>query len=97
VTYGINGEENYRLFGKEVLTVEEDILPDFDTASKGDVFAVFVKLSDYVINSNLQMQTVKWDDHDTNQIKTKVIMIADGKLLDPNGVILIKKNVVAAG
>jgi HK97 family phage major capsid protein len=97
VTYGINGEENYRLFGKEVLTVEEDILPDFDTASKGDVFAVFIKLSDYVINSNLQMQTVKWDDHDTNQIKTKVIMIADGKLLDPNGVILIKKNVVAAG
>lgn len=39
----------------------------------------------------MQMTTVKWVDHDTNEIKNKCIMIVDGKLVDPNGVLIIKK------
>ena len=89
--YGIDGAETYRFGGKEVLTVEENILPTFDDATAGDIFAVFVKLSDYAVNSNMEMVTVKWTDHDTNEVKNKAIIIADGKLLDPHGVLLIKK------
>lgn len=89
--YGVNGEENYRFMGKDVETVEDDILPDFASAGTGDTFAIFIKPTDYAINSNLSMQTVKWTDHDTNEIKNKCIMICDGKLIDPNGVLLIKK------
>lgn len=95
VNYGITEGETYRFGGKEVLTVENDVLPDFDSASTGDVVAAFVKLSDYAINSNLQMQVVKWTDHDSNEIKNKVVLICDGKLIDTNGVLLIKKGAAA--
>ena len=39
----------------------------------------------------MQMTTVKWVDHDTNEVKNTCIMIVDGKLIDPNGVLIIKK------
>lgn len=97
VNYGIAGEETYRFGGKEVLTVEDDVIADYDTASTGDVVAVFVNLDDYVINSNLEMQVVKWVDHDTNTVKNKAILICDGKLVDPNGVIIIKKGAAQTG
>lgn len=91
VNYGIDQGETYRFGGKAVLTVEDDVVADYDTAKTGDVVAVFIKLSNYGLNSNLQMQVVKWVDHDTNEIKNKTILICDGKLIDPNGVLIIKK------
>ena len=93
VNYGINGEESYRFMGRVVETVESDILPDYDDASDGDVIGIYMKLSDYVFNSNMAMTVVKWTDHDDNKVKNKVMMIVDGKLADVNGVILIKKKV----
>lgn len=97
VNYGIDNGETYRFGGKEVLIVEPDIIKDWDSAtghaSTGDVVAVFCNLNDYAINSNLEMQTVKWVDHNTNEVCNKVIMICDGKLVDPNGVVIVKKGV----
>lgn len=97
VNYGIDGGETYRFGGKTVETVEEDILPDFESAAVGDAVAIFTKLSDYAINSNMEMTAVKWIDHDTNEVKNKVMVIADGKLLDPNGTLIIKKKASSAG
>lgn len=91
INYGLNGEENYRFMGKTVETVEDECIASWDDASVGDVVAVFVKLTDYGINTNMQMTTVKWVDHDNNEIKNKCTMILDGKLIDPNGVLIIKK------
>lgn len=91
VNYGINGEENYRFGGKGVETVEDDVIKPYDDASEGDVVAVFGKLSCYAVNSNMQMRVVKWTDHDNNKEKTKAIMVADGKVLDPYGFLIIKK------
>lgn len=91
VNYGIADGETYRFGGKEVLTVEDDIITAYEDASTGDVVGVFVNLKDYAINSNLEFKVVKWEDHDTNEIKNKTIVICDGKLVDPNGVIIIKK------
>lgn len=89
--YGINGEETYRFLGKTVETVEDDLIASWDDAAEGDVVAVFVNLTDYVINTNKQMTIVKWVDNDTNEVKNKCIMICDGKLVDCNGVLIIKK------
>lgn len=94
--YGINGEETYRFLGKTVETVEDDLIASWDDAKKGDVVAVFANLQDYAINSNMQMTAVKWTDNDTNEVKNKCIMIVDGKLVDANGVLIIKKGEDAA-
>lgn len=91
VNYGIADGEVYRFGGKEVLTVEDDVIANFDDASNGDVVGIFVNLKDYAINSNMELKVVKWEDHDTNEIKNKAILICDGKLVDANGVIVIKK------
>ena len=91
VNYGIEGGETYRFGGKTVETVEDDVIADYESASTGDVVAVFIDLSKYGVNSNMTMNVVKWTDHDTNQVKNKAQMIVDGKLIDPNGVLIIKK------
>lgn len=91
VNYGIEGEEKYRFAGKTVRTVEDDVIKAYDDAATGDVVAVFMKAGDYCVNSNMQMRAVKWEDHDDNTLKNKCTMIADGKMLDVNGVLIIKK------
>lgn len=91
VNYGLNDKDtNYKYMGKNVETVEDDIITPIATATTGNVIAVFMDLNDYAINSNMSMQTIQYFDHDTNTKKTKSIMILDGKLLDTNGVYLIK-------
>lgn len=89
--YGIDGAETYRFGGKDVLTVEDNVVADYEAAASGDVVAVFVDLSNYGVNTNMEMQVVKWVDHDTNEVKNKAILIADGKLIDANGALIIKK------
>lgn len=91
VNYGIDGDERYRFGGRIVDTVEDDVLPAYDDASTGDIVAVFFKPSDYAFNSNLTMTAARWKDEDTNTIKNKLILIGDGKLIDPYGVLIIKK------
>lgn len=91
VNYGITEGETYRFGGKEVMTVEDDVLPNYDAAASGDVVTIFVKLSDYGVNTNMQMQVNKWTDHDTHEIKNNIVLICDGKLIDPHGVLIIKK------
>ncbi|OMF35269.1 hypothetical protein BK133_11215 [Paenibacillus sp. FSL H8-0548] len=91
VNYGIVDGPQERFGGREVILVEDDVVKPYDTAATGDVVAVYVKLSDYGINSNMQMQMYRWLDHDKNQWVDKAILIADGKLIDPNGVIIVKK------
>lgn len=93
--YGIDGEETYRFMGKHVETVEDECIAAFDDAAEGDVVGVFMKPTDYGINSNMQLVVVKWTDHDNNKLKNKAIMIVDGKLIDANGVLIIKKGVSA--
>ena len=96
VNYGIDGAENYRFGGKSVVTVEDNIVKPYDTASTGDVVAVFFDPKDYVINSNLEMTVAKWTDHNTNTIKNQLMMICDGKLVDAAGVILVKKGAASS-
>ena len=91
--YGIDGEAKYRFCGKDVETTEDDVITPYDDAAEGDVIAVYMNMKDYVFNSNMQMTVVQWIDHDASKKKTKVMLICDGKIADPNGVIIIKKGV----
>jgi HK97 family phage major capsid protein len=91
VNYGITDGPVQRFGGKEVLLVEDDVVASYDSASTGDVIAVFMNPGDYCINTNMQMAMYRWLDHDTNQWVDKAILINDGKLIDAAGVLLIKK------
>ncbi len=77
--------------------MEDSIIPSYDEAAAGDVVAIFADLKNYVINSNMEMTVTEWLDNDENLKKTKAMLICDGKLIDPNGVIIIKKGGASGG
>lgn len=91
VNYGITNGPQERFGGKEVIPVEDDIIANYDDASTGDVVAVYCNLRNYGLNSNMQMMMFRYFDHDTNEWVDKAILICDGKLIDPNGVVIVKK------
>lgn len=89
--YGITGSPVRRFGGYDVLCVEPDFLSNYSAAATGDVFAVFVDLSEYTFNSNLEMTMKRYFDENTDEWIDKATLIGDGKLRDANGVLLIKK------
>ncbi|MFB9326991.1 phage major capsid protein [Paenibacillus aurantiacus] len=91
VNYGITEGPQERFAGKEVIQVEDDVIVPFADAVAGDVVAIYCNLKNYGFNSNLQMTMFRYFDHDTNEWVDKAILIADGKLIDPNGVVIVKK------
>lgn len=91
VNYGITEGPQERFGGKPVILVEDDVIAPYDDAVAGDVVAIYCNLTNYAVNSNMQMTMFRYLDHDTNEWVDKAILIADGKLLDPNGVVIVKK------
>jgi HK97 family phage major capsid protein len=91
VNYGITSGPQESFGGKSVIQVEDDVLSPYDDAANGDVVAIYCNLNNYGINSNMSMTTFRYLDQDTNEYVNKAILIADGKLIDPNGVVIIKK------
>ena len=93
---GTTATEVYRFSGRTVEIVEDDVLPNYEDAQVGDVVAIFMRLEDYAVNTNMQMRVVHWRDENDNTIKNKCIMVLDGKVLDPHGIILICKGETVA-
>lgn len=91
INYGITDGPQERFGGKEVIQVKDDIITPYDDANVADVVAIYCNLNNYAFNSNMQMTLYRYLDHDTNEYVDKAILIADGKLIDPNGVVIIKK------
>ena len=82
---------NGRFFGREISLVEPDVIPDFDSANAGDVIGIFWQPESYAINSNMAMGMRRYFDEDTNKWVNKLLVVADGKVLNPKGFYLIKK------
>lgn len=82
---------NGRFFGREISLVEPDVIPDFDSANAGDVIGIFWQPKSYAINSNMAMGMRRYFDEDTNKWVNKLLVVADGKVLNPKGFYLIKK------
>ncbi|SMG58236.1 phage major capsid protein [Paenibacillus aquistagni] len=91
--YGIVDAPQGRFGGKEVIEVEDDVIVPYDGAAEDEVVAIYCNLGNYGFNSNMQMTLFRYLDHDTNEWIDKAILIADGKLIDPNGVVIVKKAV----
>ncbi len=91
VNDGDSANPNGRFFGREVSLVEPDVIPDFDAASDGDVIGIFWQPEEYAINTNMQMAMRRYFDEETNKWVDKLLVIVDGKVLNPKGIYLIKK------
>ena len=82
---------NGRFFGRDISLVEPDILPDFDDASANDVIGIYWQPDQYAINENFGFTMRRYFDEETNEWVDKAIAVVDGKVLNPNGFVLIKK------
>ena len=91
VNDGDSRNPNGTFFGRGISLVEADILPDFDTASSGDVIGVYWQPDEYAINENFGFTMRRYFDEETNEWVDKALVVVDGKILNPTGYVLIKK------
>ena len=82
---------NGRFFGRAISLVEEDILPDFDTAEKGDVIGIYWQPEEYAINENFGFTMRRYFDEETNEWVDKALVVVDGKTINPTGFVKIVK------
>lgn len=82
---------NGRFFGRDISLVEPDILPDFDSASAGDVIGIFWQPNEYALNENFGFTMRRYFDEELNEWVDKALAVVDGKVLNPMGYYLIKK------
>lgn len=91
VNDGDSRNPNGRFFGRDIALVEPDILPDFDSASAGDVIGIFWQPEEYALNENFGFTMRRWFDEEANEWVDKALVVVDGKVLNPVGYYLIKK------
>ena len=89
VNYGIAGKPEYTLLGRPVTVC--DYLPSFAAAEDNAVVGFLFNFKDYVLNTNYAMGVKKYEDNDTDDMVTKGIMLADGKVVDINSLVPLKK------
>lgn len=89
VNYGVNGKPERYLLGREVVLTEH--LPNFSTANANDKFAFIFDFANYDLNTNYAIGIKKYEDNDSDDQITKGIMLADGKVIDGNGLVILKK------
>ncbi|KAA0762994.1 phage major capsid protein [Bacillus sp. SH5-2] len=87
--YGIAGKPERILLGRPVVLC--NYVDSFATATEGTPFAFLFNYKDYVLNTNYQMGVKKYEDNETDDLVTKAIMIVDGKVVDKNSLVVLKK------
>lgn len=82
---------NGRFFGRDISLVEPDIITDFDAASSNDIIGIYWQPQEYAVNENFGFRMRRYFDEETNEWVDKALVVVDGKVLNPNGIWLIKK------
>lgn len=95
VNYGISGKPERVLLGRPVVLC--NYITSFENAEEGDPFAFLFNFSDYILNTNYQMGVKKYEDNETDDMVTKAIMIADGKVADKHSLVVLNKAGSAGG
>ena len=90
VNHGITGKPERTLLGREVVLCDY-VSAYTKTLTAGTVFAFLFNFKDYVLNTNYDMGVKKYEDNDTDDQITKGIMLADGKVVDKNSLVTVKK------
>lgn len=94
---GVNGMPSRTFLGRPVIVLENQSLPTYAevsgnaTASVATAFAAFVDLNDYYLNLNKDMTMRKYIDEDTDDVISKLIVMADGKMADITSIVPVCK------
>ncbi len=89
VNYGIDGATKRYLLGREVVLT--DNLNAFSTANVNDIFAFIYRMQDYMLNTNFSIGIKTYEDNETDDIIRKSVLVCDGKPVDTNSLIKLKK------
>lgn len=86
VNFGTDGDPAYMLMGRKVITT--DFLPDLSAA--GEVVAYAVNYDNYILNTAADADLVEYYDYPTRTHVFQSVALVDGKLVDNNGLVLVK-------
>lgn len=90
VNYGIAGKIERMLLGRTVIL--NDYMDSYvDTPDSDITVAALFRMEDYILNTNYDMGIKKYEDNETDDIVTKAVMLADGKVVDKNSLVTITK------
>ena len=89
VNHGLDSKVERYLLGREVVCTQH--LPSFAAADVNAKFGFLFDFTNYDLNTNYAMGVKKYEDNDTDDQITKAIMLADGKVVDYYGLVLLKK------
>lgn len=90
VNYGIAGKIERMLLGRTVIL--NDYMDSYvDTPDSDITVAVLFRMEDYILNTNYDMGIKKYEDNETDDIVTKAVMLADGKVVDKHSLVTITK------
>ncbi|MCM1009006.1 MAG: phage major capsid protein [Ruminococcus flavefaciens] len=85
---GIDGKPEYTILGRPVKF--NKYMPAFPAASAEDtIVAAIFDFSKYGINTNYQITLKSYIDEDTDDRKTKALMLVDGKVFDKNSLVTV--------
>ncbi len=94
-TMGFGGNLVPMFMGREVVLLEDQGVPTFDsitrkaTPAADTAFAYFLDNNDYWFNSNMQLTLRKYIDEDTDEEVSKATIICDGKVADTDSLLVI--------
>jgi HK97 family phage major capsid protein len=91
VNYGIGGKPERTLLGREVILCGDYMDSFSSTLEDNKIFAFLFNFSDYTLNTNYNMGIQRKQDWDTEDLLTKAVMAVDGKVVDKNSLVVIKK------
>lgn len=91
--YGVGGRPERTLLGRPVIIIEGNAtLKSFATTlTAGDLFHFVFNFADYVLNTVYDMGVQRKQDWDTEDMLAKAVMSVDGKVVDKNSLVTVKK------
>ena len=91
INYGIGGVPERTLLGRTVVLCGDYMDSFSETLETGKVFAFIFNFKDYALNTIYDMGVQRKQDWDTEDMLTKAVMSVDGKVIDSNSLVVLKK------
>lgn len=95
INYGIGGKPERTLLGRTVVLCGDYMDSFSDTLTAGKIFAFLFNFKDYALNTIYDMGVQRKQDWDTEDMLTKAVMSLDGKVIDKNSLVVLKKKAAA--